>query len=436
MSAPELWLNGRKITGRAKDRAPVLAPVELQWGAGSAMDQPDAANLNFTVLFRDGMHDMPDLVNGAKVEMMHPNSRRTIFAGTIRTMSSSPSDKLKGGLEVTINATDYTADLEGEYLATDWTQGLSRRRDLIDAFKEAGWELELPVTEMRSAKAVYNSIKLATMLDRHTSRYRGRRYDASYRNSRGIVVRRATVFEGSSRFIPADTLIAGSDKSWSRTYNSPTIGGQPSPLLLLPASNALLNPKWSQDPANTITGVQMSLMTQGDDGFTTQMERNFKAAPNIVAKYGLRTTEIESDLAEPADWPTAANAWMNDDSPWQMSELEVRDSTLLDAEDLLSLLDHSTRYMMLVTVTGILANRPDPGPTVMRSYLLGGTYTWTGTKWEISLALERTIYARPIQAARYIDIADATDPNISTATLADIGQNLSFADFRELEAPN
>lgn len=432
MDAPHLWLNGRQITGRAGDRAPVLCPVELTWGSDSALDQPPPANLKFTVLFRDGMHDIPDFTNGAKIELIHPVNGTRVFAGQIRTMEAGPSEMVRGALEVHANATDYTADLEAEYLSTDWPEQANRSNVLRAAFNDIGWHLDMPTNVLQSAQAKYNSIKLLTLLDRHSNRYRGRRYDTSYRHANGEVVRRLAVMEGTARFIPADTLIALPNRWWSRTYNTPSIDGSPSPLIRLPASNVLLNPQWTQDPNSVVTAVQLSVMVQGDDGYTSQTERNFKAPAATVQKFGLRSVDVESDLATPADWPAAAQAWMNDDSPWQMSALNIRDSSELPEQSLRELLDQRTRYRALLTVTEILANRPDPGPSVMRSYIVGGKYSWTGKLWELELNLERTIYARPDYQMSYRDIRMSADPDIYLGTFDSIGDLLTFADFREI----
>lgn len=435
MMAPELWMNGRQITGRRSDRAPVLAPVVLTWGASTGLEQPTPANLKFTVLFRDGMHDIPDLTNGAKIELIQPGvRRRTIFAGSIRTMGAEPSARVKGALEVTADATDYMADFEGEFISTAWEGGLARREQLLEALSEAGWDAIIPDDPRPSAQATYNSIKLSTMLDRHISRYRGRRYDTSRRNF-GTLIKQISVMEGTARFTPADTLIATPSKSWSRTYNTPSIGGIPSPILKLLASNVLLNPEWSQDPNNTITAVNFSTMIQGDDGYTSQAEHHYKAPREIISTYGLRSIEVESDLQTPSDWPTAAKDWMNDDSPWQMADLTIRNTDELTDETLAELLDQETRYKTLVTVSGILGNRPDPGPSVMRSYLLGGEYEWTGQRWDMRLSLERTIYAQTAKKATFASIKNSTNPRISTATLSSISRHLTVADFREIEEP-
>lgn len=432
MESPQLWLNGRQLTGRAHDRAPVLCPVELTWGTDSPLNQPAPANLKFTVLFLDGMDDVPDLSSGAKIELVHADQHRTIFAGQIRTMSARASELVKGALEVTANATDYTADLDSEYISTNWNEANNRRQTLTNVFADAGWTLTVPYSPQPRAQAKYNSIKLLTMLDRFAANFRGRRYDTSYRNTDGEVVRKLTVMEGTSRFIPADTLQVQPDGTWWRSFNSPLIGTRVSPIVALPARNVLLDPEWTQDPGNTITGVQLSVMIPGDDGFTTQTERNFKAPAATVAKYGLRSVDVESDLLNSADQAACAAAWMNDDSPWQMSELKIRSSSELANVTLRQLLDQNYRYGVLLTISGVLPNRPDPGPTVLRSYVIGGSYVWTGKTWELSLALERTIYAKPAALVTYTDLRNAVDPRISTATFTQIGERLTYGDFKEI----
>lgn len=436
MDAPQLWLNGRQITGLASDRAPVLAPVSLSWGTDTSIDQPPPANLKFTILFLDGMHDIADLHKGSQIELVHPSPKRTIFAGSVRTMSSTPSDKFKGALELTVNATDHDADLENEYISADWIEGNTRRLRLITAFFDAGWDLTIPTDPRQSAATHVNSIKLLTLLERHITRFRGRRFDTSYRTSTGVLVKRLQVVKGNSGSVPADILLPLENGEWERTFRAPVTDGVASPLLQLDASNALLDPEWNQDASDTITAVQLSTQSLGEDGFTTLTERNYRAQPSVVSEFGLQSTDLESDVLDPLEWSNVASQWMNSDSPWQMSGLTIRDSALLSPNILARLLDPSTRHQVLVYVMNILANRPDPGPSVMRSFVMGGEYIWNGKKWELTLNLERTIYGKPTNLTRITDIANSVNQMISGAKLADIGRNLTFADFREIERPN
>lgn len=437
--APHLYLNGRELAGTRAASAPVLAPATLTWGSSGAYDQPEPDNLKFTLLFKESMFDVPDLIKGAEVELVinGPTGRRTLFAGRIRTLSAAPSTRYRGGLEVSVNATSHKTDIENVYVSTSWPAGSTRPSQLNTAFFAENWWVYFPENSQDSAQAVYNSIKLMTMLERYMSRYRGKAFDTSYRDGNGDLQKRLTIMEGAARSVAPDKLLATTGKVWKKTYNSPMISGAPSPILYLPAYNALRDPSWSQEPDNAVTAVTMSTMALGDDGFTTLTERNFRAQQAIRDKYGVQSVEFESDLLSSADWQTAAESWMTSDSPWTMSDLTIHDSDLMDESHLADLLASNTRFKTLVVVTGIMANRPDPGPSDLRSYLLGGTYTWDGNEWSMTLTLERTITALDGDGDYWTCqlVAASSDPNISNATCASVGNTLTVGDFQFIGAP-
>lgn len=436
---PRLYLNGRQLAGTRAANAPVLAPAELTWGSDGAYEQPEPDNLKFTLLFKESMYDVPDLVKGAEVELLVVTSEgwRTLFAGRIRTLSAAPSTRYEGGLEVTANATSHKADIENTYISTNWPAGANRVSHLNAEFLAENWFVYFPENSQDSAQAVYNSVKLMTMLERYMNRYRGKAFDTSYRGSDGDLRKRLTVMEGSSRYVEPDQLLASPPGVWKKTYNSPTISGTPSQILYLPASNALQDPSWTQDPDNAITAVTLSTMALGDDGFTTQTERNYRAPQAIRDQFGVQSVDFETDLLNSADWQATANDWMTNDSPWKMSDLTIHDSDLMIEADLADLLANDTRFNTLIVVTGIMANRPDPGPSDLRSYLLGGTYTWDGKAWAMTLTLERTITALA-GAGDYWTcqlVGASANPNIANATCASVGDTLTVGDFKFIGAP-
>lgn len=438
-TSPRIYLNGRELSGFRSSTAPVLAPVVLTWGSDGAYEQPAPDNLMFTLLFRESMFDIPDLVKGAEIELLHPmdGEWRTIFAGRIRTLNAEPSKRLKGGLEVTGNATGHKTEAENEYISTDWAAGLNRPAHLLSALNAAGWWAYLPENTQESAASKYNSIKLMTALERYISRYRGRVFETSYRDLDGTLQRRLTVMEGTARSATPDTLRAVPIGKWSKTYNTPMISGELSPLLDVPAANALQDPSWTQEADNAVTAVTLSTMAMGDDGFTTLTERNYRAPQATRDQFGTQTVSFETDLLNSADWQTTADAWMTTDSPWKMTGLTIHDTDQMNVDDLADLLASNTRFKTLVAVTGIMANRPDPGPSDLRSYLLGGSYEWTGKKWILTLELERTITALA-GAGDYWTcerVAASTDTDIQNATCASVGDTLTVGDFLFIGAP-
>lgn len=436
-TAPRIYLNGRELSGSRSSSAPVLAPAVLTWGSDGAYEQPAPDNLKFTLLFRESMFDVPDLVKGAEIELIHPVGGRTIFAGRIRTLNAAPSTRVKGALEVTCNATGHKTEAENEYISTDWAAGLNRASQIGSALFAAGWWAYFPDNAQQSAAAKYNSIKLMTAIERYISRYRGRAYETSYRDSEGVLQRRLTIMEGTARAVAPDTLRAVPIGKWSKIYNTPMISGEPSALLDVPASNALQDPSWTQEADNAVTAVTLSTMALGEDGFTELTERNYQAPQATRDKYGTQTVSFETDLLNTADWQAAANAWMTNDSPWKMSGLTIHDTDQMATADLANLLASNTRFKTLVAVTGIMANRPDPGPSDLRSYLLGGSYEWTGKKWVLTLELERTITALAGTGDYWTceRVAASTNLDIRNATCATVGDTLTVGDFLFIGAP-
>lgn len=440
MNAPELWLAGRRLQDTATARAIVLGDPELTWGTRDTATQPPPATLRFSILFRDGMHDMPELQNGARVELRLPDPAAygldpvTPFAGEISTIAAEPSEALDGALLVTATARDTTGEFSDLFVSTALAAGTDRPAQLREKFTAEGWTLDLPDDTRRTAAAHYNSIKLATVLDRHITRHRGRRYDLSHRDGHGVLHKRVKVTEGTPRTAPADELLATA-AGWNRTYNSPTRDGVPSPLAVISGRNIHRKAGWTQEPGATVTAANVTPMVQGDDGLTEDGdEQIFRAPADVVERFGLTSIDLATDLETPADQEAMARRYMAADNPWTLDQLEIKDTDALDRTLVENLLNPDTRNQMLVAIDGVMHNRPDPGPSVIRSYLAAGRYTWTGKKWEMVLTLERTIYAQPAGYVSFEEIGQSFDPYIYAATFDSIGPALSYADFREIEA--
>lgn len=154
--SPSIWLNGRALTGTADAPAPVLAPVHLTWGADTATEQPDPAQLSVPILFKESLLDIPDLKQGAEIEMLinvPGHGRYHLFAGRVRNLRAAPSTSVDGAQKVTINATGHITDLENTYISTDWTLPDNRPTTINQAFIDEGWRLDYPTNSQPSAPA-------------------------------------------------------------------------------------------------------------------------------------------------------------------------------------------------------------------------------------------------------------------------------------------
>lgn len=436
--APRVYLNGRRLDDFLAAAAPVLAPLKITWGSDTAEDQPAAGNAQIMFLFKESMSDIPDLMKGAEIEVIDPLSHHTILAGTVTTMSAAASTRYAGGLEVTANVADYIAQAESEYVQVDWPQETTRGGRLWTEFAAAGWSLQVKADARLTAATKVNSIKLLTLLDRYISRFRGRRYDTSYRHTEtGQVVREVSVFKGAARALTPDTLTATA-AGWDRTIHAPIIDGVASPIIVLPASNLAQDPEWTSGQEDAVTAVKLSTIVVGENGFTETEDHNFRAPSATVKKLGLRSIDVETDLADPADWQPAAAEFFNNDAPWRPSALTINDSDLLPESVFEALLSVRSRYQVLAVIEDIMANRPNPGTSDLRSYIVGGEYTWSEKgRWEITLTLERPILQLEGEGDYWTfeRVAASSDTLISDATGETVGDKLTAADFKFIGAP-
>lgn len=245
------------------------------------------------------------------------------------------------------------------------------------------------------------------------------------------------MFRGATRTLNPDTLTASAD-GWTRIIHAPEIDGVASPIVVLPAHNMTQDPDWTSGQEDAVTAVKLSVVVPGTDGFTETEDHNFRAPSATVKALGLRSIDIESDLADPADWQPAAAEFFNNDAPWKPSALTVRDSNELSEDVIENLLSVRDRYRALAVIEDIMPNRPDPGTSDLRSYIVGGEYTWTEQgRWDITLTLERPIMQLEGDGDwwTFERVAASSDTLISDATGETVGDKLTAADFKFIGAP-
>lgn len=434
--APYVRLNGRRLSTTAKDRATVIAPLTITWGGDTGEGQPDPSNAKVSFLFRDTMGDLPDLAKGAEIEVNDPVRPNYIITGKVQTMTAQPETRVDGSLVVDANVIDHTAFFENEYAQIEWPASTNRYGQLFQLMQSKGYSLNCPRDSRESSREVLNSIKVSTLLQRYTSRFRGRQFDTTWRDADHILHKQVSVIKGSKREVSPDRLDARVT-GWFRRYVAPTVDGVQSPVVVLSASNLLNDPKWRSSPEDAVTAVKLATVTQGDNGFSETEDHNYRADTATVDRLGLRSIDVETDLENALDWQPTAAQYFNDDAPWRTEALTIRDTDLLSDDDFQTLIDRYSRYRTLVIIEGIAQNRPDPGTTILRSYLAGGSFTWTGEKWEITLNLERTILKLDGEGDwwTFERVAASSNLLISEASFESVGDNLSFADFRFIGEP-
>lgn len=429
---PEVWLNGLQLTGFASDTSPVLAGCEIEWGASSDIEHQDAATLTIQILFRTGTQDITGLQRGAEIELTYDGV--TVFAGSVRSATAISHTK---GLLATVNCVEHLADLQGLYTSTEWLFETSAVRwlTLKDLFAGRGFDLQPRAlsTGQQEARAYYSSIKVITLLERFlASNGRLTRWDASERVDGELVKTVKAGLRGTSS--GANRL--DTDRGiWIVQYTTSTSTGV---ITWLDASNVVQS-GWTLEPGTAINSVNFSYPVTEQDPDTLEYSTSLKEAVRndtaAQAVYGINAADVTisshgEDIAQTLD--EVAQTWYRPDSGWTLESVPIYDSTELTRERLQRLLDNKRRSQNLVIVRGILGNAPADTASNVRASLIGGTYIWDGEQWDITLRLGRNQDFTAANQWTFADIAAASDPAISLGTANSIGDQITFADFRQI----
>lgn len=429
---PKLWLNGNQLTGRASDSSPVLANCELDWGAPTDIEHQDAASLKFQVLFRSGSQDIVGLQRGAEIELTYDNV--TVFAGTVRSATAVSHKK---GLLATVSCVEHLADLDSMYTSTEWFWSIAsvRWNLLRQLFQDKGWKL-LPTLYSHpylEANTYYSSIKLLTLLDRFIA-INGKmtRWDNSQRVN-GELVKSVAVGQRGASSNPNRLTTDGA--KWTVLYWADSNTGV---ITWLDGSNTLQS-SWTLEPGTAINNAQISYQNTRTDPETNvkttelvEASRNDTASIKVNGTQSVEVTTSASSDDLPSLLDQIASTWFRPDMGWTLDEAVVHDSTLLTHERLLRILDNSRRSKNLVIVRGVYGNTPNDTASNIRASQIGGNYVWNGAEWELSLKLGRNQDFTAENQWTFADVANSSNPAIRGGTAESIGNEISFADFKQI----
>lgn len=429
---PKMWLEGQQITGKASDTSPVLANCEIDWGASSDVEHQSAATMSFQIMFRGGSMDLADFRRGAEVELTYDTE--TVFAGKLGSASAVPTPH---GLLVTASCVEHLADLETLFTATDWLFETSsvRWQTLRDLFVSKGYEL-LPRALShghQEGQAFYNSIKVLTLLERWlASNGKLTRWDASQRVE-GVLQKRVKAgYRGESS--AANTLDT-EGKIWVVDYSADTNTGV---ITWLDGDNVIQS-AWNLEPGTVINSVGFQYPVTETDAETgeksTSLREGARNDTASIATYGVNSAEVTisahgENIAQTLD--EVAPTWYRQDQGWTLEEAQIYDADNVTHERILRLLDNERRTQNLVIIRGVLGQQPNDTASNIRASLIGGNYVWSGDKWEITLRLGRNQDFSAGNQWTFADIAAAADPEIRNGTAASIGEQITYADFKQI----
>lgn len=457
VTAPNVYIGGVLMNSYAYSSVPMLGGLSFGWGNDSLVDFDSPKTLSAQLLIRTPS-TLDFLAKGKPFGVLDPDTGNTLFAGRISTLTARPDSRKKDALLVSLTATDTLADLLPYRLeSVYWVQpansaGLTgqARHNQLAGVMPPGWTLAggTPHDSWTSAGPFRGAaVPLIELIDRHCRSVLGRRHiTTTYVPSAGGLVPRLTITPERAKAAAVDRLAARSNGEWHSTSTAPASTG----FLQLAGNHVSREIEWEKTPDDTITDVALrtpilefevndagQVVTKEEMGSWDIWVNSYLNVNNarLQAEYGLHQIQLDVDT-HGGDSRTnphigqIVNYWVDADTEWRPTSVLIPDSRRLPLATLRTLLNVTTRHNAYVTVDGLPANNPAGGSKV-RAYVIAGTATWTGKKWEITLTLGRI--PRPAAAAgntTFQSIAAHADARISAGTAETVGAGLSFADFR------
>ena len=467
LGAPQVYIGRQRMNDYALSKTPMLAGLSFTWGTDSQTDFDDPATLQAELLIREPS-DLTFLVKGAEFGVLDPGSGETLFAGRISSLKAKRDKRKKKALLISITAADTQADLAGyrigsaRWLDRDSSEYMyatsARRRNQLRGALPAGWTIDgAAAADWFPARVqVLDAEPYLPVLDRHVRTVIGRRaFTSRYVPGTGLVPR-VTITNERSKSAPIETLQARSNGQWFRNPTAPIASAH----IHLDAGAVSEETEWEKTPDDTVTDVALTSWGSklGNDENTGQLvnqptdSMDIWADPYLAGSsteddlrwlqktYGFQQLQLDTDMfagtVERMREPVTSliDYWLEADTLWRPTSLTIPDSRKVSDYVALSMLSATRRYLAYLSVSRLQENTPAGGSRV-RGYILGGTATWTGKKWQIELTLGRV--PRPAAGAgqmTFNSIRTHTDPLISQGTAASVGPELTFADFEYIGA--
>lgn len=401
LGKPDLYIGGQLMQTAKTDPRPALAGLRISWGTDDRLDFDPAAKLSGQLLIKGAMPTFLEV--GAPVGLVDPISGRCLFAGNLAPLKAVNDERVQGARRVSFTAASPLAELIKHRLVGhfDWPheETAASRRGRLAGSMPRGWGFDGAagwtwIHQGRQRYADGRGVDWVELLSRYVRSYNLRYHDTSAYTPGAGLGKRITLTTERGKTWAGNGTAAGTRGAWSTSALPAGASG----IAVLPASVIHQDIEWEKTPGDVVTDVQVSSWGVADP-FDTQEEPwefQYGMTVNNNAQqdlYGYRQAKIETALsAFNANAFTAAvnnditPYWLDTKTAWRPTALLLPDSRKLDAAPLLNLLATNTRHMAVVSVPGAPA-----GPGLIRSFVMAGTATWTGKKWETDLTLGRTL---------------------------------------------
>lgn len=401
LGKPDLYLKNTLQDSTAAGTRPTLAGCSIGWGNDSRLEFDPPSTLSAAVLVRPGA-PIPNLSPGAPVGLVDPVSGRSLFAGQLATQFVKPDERIKGAQLYTFTAVSPLSDLSNHTVFNmDWThdEAAPARFNRLAATIARGWTLQGPsgLTWINAGRLKFQSKNWLELVDLFCRSNTYRRHDTSAYVPGAGLVKRMNITAERNKTAGNPPAVIPPTGTWHTGGNKPAAA---TGMACIPDGLIRRGVEWEKTPDDTITDVKLSTYGSAvvaEDDESTAFEYWMDAYVNNTAMqnaYGFRQTTIETDLSSfnatalEERIPQIVNYWLDADTQWRPTDLEIPDSRKVDTATMLNLLATDSRHMAALYV-------PAPAgvtlPAKIHSFVMGGKATWDGKKWITELTLGRTI---------------------------------------------
>lgn len=458
--APHVYIAGRRMDDFAASTNPVLAGMTLDFGVESDLDFPDGDTATLDMAVReDAFLDFLQL--GEEVAVYHEppagaavdDVEFTYFTGRIQRLTGDPHPDIEGALLLHIECSDLTADLASlEVFEVNSAEADGAARIghlnywLPSPWTLAGW-VRWP--DLLHAPLHYARATFLDMVDAFARGQLLRRRNASTFSPRTGITRRIHLMEDSTKDTRADKLtFFGTSKRWGVVPGMPY--GPDVVVVNVEASDLHRNAGWVKEPEDVITEVQLELVEDGDwnaeesrweDSATFQYSSNDFPQLNTAAmkaRYGTRKATFSTDLGRKTTSTHLVpimRHWLSTASEWRPSALSFHTTENLNVHAIRRFLGVHNRFSTFLIVRNPTPHRPDAGNQLIRGFVIGGSATWTGKTWDLSLRLGRNPEVTAGLGDWWTLERLAASPDFQNATCDNVGGALSVRDFQRIGEP-
>jgi len=450
--APKVYIDNLLMDAFKADKMPVLGGMEIKYGVETDLDMQGVESCSLSILIKEPS-DPSFLDLGKTIAIYHEptgtESSFTYFVGRIQRLAASHVINVATGawaLQVDIQASDFTADLVNEtvYDVNSAPTVASTRIGNMNYWAPAGWTVStfpLRYPDRVHAGLHYKEKPFLELLDDFLRGQIMQRTNRSYYVPGSGPVKNLTAIQDSTKSVAKDKLGKYADGRWGVIAGQPTAASTVN--ITVHASNILADAGWTKEPEDAITEVSLQRLDawngEDDSKRTPITSRNHVSTTEMRDRFGIRTVEFDTDLPSGGDVSEVLpvfNHWLSTESRWRTKTLTFKDTEKLTITQLSYLIAPTSRQTAFLVVRDPVENRPDRGSSDIRGVVIGGTATWTGKKWELTVTLGR-VPGLPADGDYYTcaNIATAADGYFADGACDTVGDELSFTDFLRIGAP-